>query len=59
MKNTRKDIESLITTKHIKMSVQRTLLHDGNTITKLHDIANISNDYFASNEDNAKQNIKF
>ena len=41
------------------MSVQRTLLHDGNTITKLHDIANISNDYFASNEDNAKQNIKF
>ena len=59
MKNTWKDSKSLIAIKNLSMSVLRTCLHDGNTITNPHNTANILNNYIVSVAETAKLNLRF
>ena len=58
-KNTWKGIKSIITMKNVISTVPRTLSHGVNTTINACEIANVSNNYFASFVETAKKNINY
>ena len=52
-------IKFIITIKNIKYSVHRTISQGENSITNPYDIADIFDNYFSSQADTAKDNIKY
>ena len=59
IKNTWKRIKSLITSKDTSASVPRNLNHNNKTVTNPVEIANISNNHFASVVEKTSTNVNY
>ena len=59
IKNTWKEIKSLISLKDISTSVPRTLNHNNKTVTNPFEIANIFNNHFASVAQKTRANVNY
>ena len=59
IKNTWKEIKSLISLKNISTSVPRTLNHNNKTVTNPFEIANIFNNHFASVAQKTRANVNY